>query len=101
MMKELYECLNRNHDRAIYVDVYSAELTKYAANAMLANKISFINEIDNLGEHLGPDIEQVRRGIGSDPRIGYEFIYPGLGYGGSCFPEDVHALGRTAAGYRL
>lgn len=96
VMKELYEPFNRNHDRTIYMDVRSAELTKYAANAMLATKISFINEMANLAELLGADIENVRRGIGADPRIGYHFIYPGIGYGGSCFPKDVQALAHTA-----
>jgi UDPglucose 6-dehydrogenase len=97
-MAELYHPFNRNHERTIYMDVRSAELTKYAANAMLATRISFINEIAQIAEHLGADIEQVRRGIGSDPRIGYDFIYAGLGYGGSCFPKDVRALIRTARG---
>lgn len=95
-LRELYAPFNRNHDRMVVMDVRSAELTKYAANAMLATKISFINEIANLAERLGADIESVRRGIGSDPRIGYSFIYPGAGYGGSCFPKDVKALIRTA-----
>ena len=96
LLKELYAPFNRSSDRMIYMDIRSAELTKYAANAMLATKISFINEIANLAEKLGVDIEQVRLGIGSDPRIGYQFIYPGCGYGGSCFPKDVRALRRTA-----
>ena len=96
LLRELYEPFNRNHDRMIVMDVRSAELTKYAANAMLAAKISFMNELANLAEHLGADIEKVRIGIGSDPRIGYSFIYPGAGYGGSCFPKDVQALTKTA-----
>ncbi len=95
-LRELYAPFNRNHDRIVMMDVKSAELTKYAANAMLATKISFINEVANLAERLGADIEAVRRGIGSDPRIGYSFIYPGAGYGGSCFPKDVKALIHTA-----
>jgi UDPglucose 6-dehydrogenase len=101
-MREVYEPFNRSHERTIFTDVRSAELTKYAANAMLATKISFMNELANLAERLGADIEEVRKGIGADPRIGYQFIYPGCGYGGSCFPKDVQALGRTAAqvGYR-
>ncbi len=99
MIRELYYPFNRNHDRVLFMDVRSAELTKYAANAMLATKISFMNEIANLAERLGADIENVRRGIGSDPRIGYHFIYPGCGYGGSCFPKDVKALSRTATEY--
>lgn len=96
LLKALYAPFNRNHDRIITMDVRSAELTKYAANAMLATKISFMNELANLAERLGADIEQVRNGIGSDSRIGYSFIYPGCGYGGSCFPKDVKALERTA-----
>lgn len=95
-MRELYEPFNRNHDKMIFMDVRSAELTKYAANCMLATKISFMNEIANLAELLGADVENVRKGIGSDERIGYHFIYPGCGYGGSCFPKDVQALIRTA-----
>ncbi|MDV2079415.1 UDP-glucose dehydrogenase family protein [Marinobacter xestospongiae] len=98
LLRETYYPFNRNHDRMIFMDIRSAELTKYAANAMLATKISFMNEIANLSERLGADVEAVRRGIGSDPRIGYHFIYPGCGYGGSCFPKDVQALARTAAG---
>jgi UDPglucose 6-dehydrogenase len=96
LLRELYAPFNRNHDRLIAMDIRSAELTKYAANAMLATKISFMNELSNLAERLGADIEQVRHGIGADSRIGYAFIYPGCGYGGSCFPKDVSALERTA-----
>lgn len=92
LLRELYETFNRNHDRVMVMDVRSAELTKYAANCMLATKISFMNEIANIAERVGADIESVRLGIGSDPRIGYHFIYPGAGYGGSCFPKDVSAL---------
>ncbi|MFT6155853.1 MAG: UDPglucose 6-dehydrogenase [Neolewinella sp.] len=95
-MRELYAPFNRNHERLIVMDVRSAELTKYAANCMLATKISFMNEIANLAERLGADVEKVRQGIGSDPRIGYSFIYPGCGYGGSCFPKDIQALVRAA-----
>ena len=96
LMRELYAPFNRNHDKLMFMDVRSAELTKYAANAMLATKISFMNELSRIADKLGADIELVRRGIGSDPRIGYSFIYPGCGYGGSCFPKDVKALVRTA-----
>lgn len=101
-MSVLYAPFSRNHDKIISMDVRSAELTKYAANAMLATKISFMNEIANIAEKLGADAEKVRVGIGSDSRIGYSFIYPGAGYGGSCFPKDVQALQRTAAenGYK-
>ncbi len=95
LLRVLYKPFNRNHERLVMMDVRSAELTKYAANAMLATKISFMNEIAALAEKLGADVEAVRRGIGADPRIGYHFIYPGCGYGGSCFPKDVKALIRT------
>ena len=97
-LKALYAPFNRNHERLVLMDERSAELTKYAANAMLATKISFMNEVANIAERVGADVEAVRLGIGSDPRIGYAFIYPGIGYGGSCFPKDVQALGRTARG---
>ncbi|MES1191543.1 MAG: UDP-glucose/GDP-mannose dehydrogenase family protein [Steroidobacter sp.] len=96
LLKLLYDPFTRNHERMIVMDVRSSELTKYAANALLATKISFMNELANIAERLGADIEKVRNGIGSDPRIGYHFIYPGCGYGGSCFPKDVQALARTA-----
>ena len=96
LMRELYAPFNRSHDRLMFMDLPSAELTKYAANAMLATKISFMNELANIAERVGADIETVRLGIGSDPRIGYHFIYPGCGYGGSCFPKDVQALARTS-----
>ncbi len=98
LLQKLYAPFNRNHERVIFMDIPSAELTKYAANSMLATKISFMNEVANLAELLGADIEAVRKGIGSDPRIGYHFIYPGCGYGGSCFPKDVQALAKTAVG---
>jgi UDPglucose 6-dehydrogenase len=96
MLREVYAPFNRNHDKIIVMDVRSAELTKYAANCMLATKISFMNEMAGLAERLGADIEMIRQGIGADPRIGYHFIYPGAGYGGSCFPKDVKALIHTA-----
>jgi len=101
VIKQMYEPFSRNHDKLILMDIPSAELTKYAANAMLATKISFMNELSNIADRYGADIEHVRTGIGSDPRIGYEFIYPGCGYGGSCFPKDVTALAHSAglAGY--
>jgi UDPglucose 6-dehydrogenase len=103
MMKRLYAPFNRNHERTLYMDVRSAEFTKYAANAMLATRISFMNDLSNLADAVGADIESVRRGIGSDPRIGYHFLYAGCGYGGSCFPKDVQALAQTARenGHRL
>jgi UDPglucose 6-dehydrogenase len=101
MMKKLYMPFNRNHERTYWMDVRSAEFTKYAANAMLATRISFMNELANLADHVGADIEAVRHGIGSDPRIGHSFLYAGCGYGGSCFPKDVQALERTAQDYGL
>jgi UDPglucose 6-dehydrogenase len=96
LLRELYAPFQRNHERLMLMSVRSAELTKYAANAMLATRISFMNELANLAERLGADIEEVRRGIGSDPRIGYHFLYAGAGFGGSCFPKDVRALQRIA-----
>jgi UDPglucose 6-dehydrogenase len=96
LLRALYDPFTRNHDRLVVMDIRSAELTKYAANAMLATKISFMNELAGVAERVGADIEKVRIGIGSDPRIGYSFIYPGIGYGGSCFPKDVKALIRSA-----
>ncbi len=99
LMRQLYAPFNRNHERTRVMDVKSAEFTKYAANAMLATRISFMNELANLADEVGADIELVRQGIGSDPRIGYSFLYAGTGYGGSCFPKDVQALARTAQEY--
>jgi UDPglucose 6-dehydrogenase len=99
LLRELYAPFNRNHEKLLCMDVRSSELTKYAANTMLATKISLMNELANVAERVGADIEHVRNGIGSDPRIGYSFIYPGAGYGGSCFPKDVRALERTASKY--
>ena len=99
IMRKLYAPFNRNHERTFWMDVRSAEFTKYAANAMLATRISFMNELANLADVVGADIEAVRQGIGSDPRIGYSFLYAGCGYGGSCFPKDVQALERTAREY--
>uniref|UniRef100_UPI00289A31CD UDP-glucose dehydrogenase family protein n=1 Tax=Janthinobacterium sp. TaxID=1871054 RepID=UPI00289A31CD len=99
LLRSLYAPFNRNRERTYWMDVRSAEFTKYAANAMLATRISFMNELANLADKVGVDIEAVRRGIGSDPRIGYSFLYAGCGYGGSCFPKDVQALERTARGH--
>jgi UDPglucose 6-dehydrogenase len=99
LMKLLYAPFNRNHERTFWMDVRSAEFTQYAANAMLATRISFMNELANLADQVGVDIEAVRHGIGSDPRIGHSFLYAGAGYGGSCFPKDVQALERTARQY--
>jgi len=96
LLREMYAPFNRNHEKMIFMDVRSSELTKYSANAMLATRISLMNELANIAERTGADIEQVRKGIGSDPRIGYSFIYAGPGYGGSCFPKDVRALAHTA-----
>ncbi len=99
IMRQLYSPFNRNHERTFYMDVRSAEFTKYVANSMLATRISFMNELANLADEVGADIELVRLGIGSDPRIGYSFLYAGAGYGGSCFPKDVQALMRTASAH--
>ena len=99
LLREMYAPFNRNHEKMLFMDVHSSELTKYSANAMLATKISLMNELANIAERVGADIEHVRKGIGSDPRIGYSFIYAGPGYGGSCFPKDVRALSHTAREY--
>jgi UDPglucose 6-dehydrogenase len=99
LLREMYAPFNRNHEKMLFMDVHSSELTKYSANAMLATKISLMNELANIAERVGADIEHVRQGIGSDPRIGYSFIYAGPGYGGSCFPKDVRALSHTASEY--
>ena len=99
LLREMYAPFNRNHEKMLFMDVHSSELTKYSANAMLATKISLMNELANIAERVGADIEHVRQGIGSDPRIGYSFIYAGPGYGGSCFPKDVRALSHTAKEY--
>src|SRR6202012_4180135 len=96
LMKRLYAPFNRNRERTRVMDVRSAEFTKYAANAMLATRISFMNELANLADRVGADIEAVRQGLGSDPRIGYSFLYAATGYGGSCFPKDIQALARIA-----
>jgi UDPglucose 6-dehydrogenase len=96
LLRRIYAPFNRNHEKILFMDVHSSELTKYSANAMLATKISLMNELANIAERVGADIEQVRQGIGSDPRIGYAFIYAGPGYGGACFPKDVRALSHTA-----